>query len=202
MNAWVIDSELVLLLSTILQRPLQAREIEPSLVFMTTLVTILRGVILMDKVVTIEEEERLLETLQSFIGNDRSLKALSNSVLSGVEQHQTFLDPNAIVVLAAPLNPATKLLLIGLGYSISSADGKVDFRERMYLQSLASRLQVDFQHLALLEACFIEPETLSADTLNQTLLLLDPYRLGIFDTVIVQAARYLYQMLSNIQTQA
>jgi uncharacterized tellurite resistance protein B-like protein len=198
MNAWVIDSELVLLLSTILQRPLQAREIEPSLVFITTLITILRGVILMDKVVTIEEEKRLLDTLQSFIGTDRNLKTLSNSVLSGVEQQQTFLDPNAIVILAAPLNPATKLLLIGLGYSISSADGTVDFRERMYLQSIASRLQVDLQHLALLEACFIDSENLSSETLKQTLLLLDPYRLGMFDRVIVQAARYLYQILSNL----
>lgn len=200
MNAWVIDSELVLLLSRILQRPLKASEIEPSLVFITTLVTILRGVIVMDKVVSIEEEERLLETLDSFIGSDLNLKMLSSAVLSGVEQQQTFLDPNAIVTLSEPLNSTTKLLLIGLGYSISAADGKVDFRERMYLQSIASRLQIDRQHLSLLEACFIETETLSPDTLKQTLLLFDPYRLAVFDTAIVQAARYLYQTICDLQT--
>jgi hypothetical protein len=199
-NTWVVNSELVALLSKITDQPLEEKDVNPSLVFIATLLTILRGVILMDKVVELEEEEQLLATLKSFINGNEKTYEMTSAMLAGVEIHQVYLDPNAIVTLSTPLPSSVKLLLIGLGYIMSASDGDIDFRERLYLQSIASRLQVDGQQLALLDTCFTEGENVEPETLSELLLLLDPYRVGLLDTAIVQAAGYLYQKVLNLRS--
>lgn len=188
MTNWDIKPELVQLLSDITEQPLRSSDIQPLFVFVTALAIVLRGTIVMDKVVAAEEEQRQREMLALFLTPETGIAPMVRRAISGVEQQQSYLNPNALPILLEPFSEAAKLLLLGLGCEISAADGSIDFREKIYLQSIALRLHVDLEHLEVLEAGFSPESTVDPEAVREVRTLLDPQNFSGWDAVLATAA--------------
>ncbi|MBA2750173.1 MAG: TerB family tellurite resistance protein [Tatlockia sp.] len=154
MNTMPIGTETIDLLSRLTGQKLSQRDINPQLVFLATLVTILSGVIYADLTVTEEEKQRLQETLNQFVPAGEDLHQLMQLTMTGVKQHKIYNNPRELVSLMASLSKAQRLLIIGFGYEISAPDGNMDSAEKKYLQIAANRLGIEPKHLAVLEATF------------------------------------------------
>ena len=70
MDTTKIATEVVDLLSRISRQRLREQDITPVVVFLTALISILRGVMIIDRTIAVEEEERLQKTLKAFASGD------------------------------------------------------------------------------------------------------------------------------------
>ena len=195
MKTWTVQPEVVRLLSQITGQPLDPLEITPMLVFTAALITVLHGVMAIDRVVASEEEQRLLAVLKTLIHGDGELYHLSRLLVNGVKGQQVYLDPNVLLTLSAPLSDSLRLLLIGFGCEMSVADGTIDIREKMYLQSVAGRLQVDRQHLATIEAGFAPEVVLTSEAWDEVQVLLAREQFQHLDSRLAKAASYIRSIL-------
>lgn len=67
MDMALVDPETVALLSRLTGQKLSSRDITPTVIFITALITVLIGVIFADDTVTDEEKQRLQKIINSFI---------------------------------------------------------------------------------------------------------------------------------------
>ena len=195
MNTWQVNSEVVYLLSKITGQDLNPRSIRPLFIFVAAAIAVLRGVMVMDKVVVAEEEARLLETLDVLLDEDDEVYNLTQLTIRGIDREQLFLDPQALLTLSNPLSVSAKLLLVAFGYEMSAADGSIDFREQMYLHSIASRLQVEMPHLQAIEAGFTQDTPPSPEGVEEVRQLLGDDRFEEIDPILVKAAQYMRSKL-------
>ncbi|MDY6936454.1 MAG: TerB family tellurite resistance protein [Cyanobacteriota bacterium] len=200
MNTWQVNSEVVYLLSKITEQDLNPRSIRPVFVFVAAAIAVLRGVMVMDKVITAEEEARLLETLDVLLDEDEEVYRLTQLTIRGIDREQIFLDPQALLTLSDPLSISARLLLLAFGYEMSAADGSIDFREQMYLHSIASRLRVEMPHLQAIEAGFMEQTAPSPESAREVLALLGNDRFEEIDPILVKAAQYMRLRLKVAQS--
>jgi uncharacterized tellurite resistance protein B-like protein len=146
MDTTLISTEVVELLSRISRQKLREQDITPLVVFVTALIAILRGVMIIDRTIAVEEEERLQKTLKAFAAGDPHRIELIQRLVKGVSKQQVYFNPTELLTLTAFFSESEKLLLIGSGYEMSAVDGHIDLREQMYLQSIANRLALDPRH--------------------------------------------------------
>ena len=198
MNPSLIGSDALDILSRITGRKLSATVLSPVLLFLAALISVLMGVILADKTVAAAEERRLYNTVNGFLPPDGEIRQLTLLMMEGIEEQKIFLNPQDILTLTAPFSLSEKLLLIAFGYQMSAADGEIDFREKMYLQSTANRLGINFEHLAVLESAFAERTNGNAAALVEVKTLLAPHQFESLDSVFVQAA---YDILAALPGQ-
>jgi uncharacterized tellurite resistance protein B-like protein len=167
---------------------LSQRDITPQVLFLASLVTLLLGVMLVDGTVSEEEKQRLQKILSRFSQSNSDIQKLTNLMIKGVKENQTYKKIQDLLKLTSPLSESEKILLIGFGYEMSAADGEIDLREKQYLEIVAKNLGVKSQHLPIFEIAFTQEGNIEANALNEVHFLLDSSRFKELDTVFVKAA--------------
>lgn len=186
-----VNAEMVNLLSDLSGQTLAPSDITPTIMFLSALVAVLSGVMVMDGVVRPEEEERLQTILNSFEPPDTPTNHLIQHMLDGIEHSQAYLKPDDLLILATPLSRSQKLMLVGLGYEMAAADGSVDVREKMYLQSIAHRFELPPQHVEVLEIGFTREGNQDHAVLKEVAAMLTPSLFRSLDPVFIDVARSL-----------
>ncbi|MBD1927486.1 dynamin family protein [Trichocoleus sp. FACHB-90] len=194
MDISLVSSEAVDLLSRITGQKLRKQDLTPPVIFLAALITVLLGVMLLDGAVTDEEKRRWQQTINRFIPSEDA-RQLSQLMSKGVRQNQVYKKLNELLILTAPFSESERLLLIGFGYEMSAADGDMDAREKKYLEVIANRLEINPQHLAVLEAGFSHQGTVEPAALEEVQSLLDPARFHALDAVFIKAASDLLAVL-------
>ncbi|HEY9822988.1 MAG TPA: dynamin family protein [Candidatus Sericytochromatia bacterium] len=188
MDTTLVGSEAVDLLSRLTGQKLSQRDLNPPVIFMAALVTVLLGVMLVDGTVTDEEKQGWQKTINRFIPSAGNARQLTQLLSKGIRQNQVYKKLNELQTLTAPLSESERLLLIGFGYEMSAADGDMDAREKKYLEAIANRLGINPRHLAVLEAGFTHQGTVETAALDEVQFLLAPARFQELDTIFVKAA--------------
>jgi hypothetical protein len=83
MDTTTIGTEVVELLSRISQQKLREQYIT-VVVFLAALIAVLRGVMMIDRTIAVEAEERLQKTLKAFASGDRDRIELIQPIVKGV----------------------------------------------------------------------------------------------------------------------
>ncbi|MEW6499177.1 MAG: TerB family tellurite resistance protein, partial [Cyanobacteriota bacterium] len=194
MDTSLVSSEAVDLLSRITGQKLRKQDLTPPVIFLAALITVLLGVMLLDGAVTDEEKRRWQQTINRFIPSEDA-RQLSQLMSKGVRQNQVYKKLNELLMLTAPFSESERLLLIGFGYEMSAADGDMDAREKKYLEVIANRLEINPQHLAVLETGFSHQGTVEPAALEEVQSLLDPARFHALDAVFIKAANDMLAVL-------
>ena len=197
MDTTTITTEVVELLCRISRQKLREQDITPLVVFLTALISIMRGVMVCDRTIAAEEEERLQKTLKAFASGDRERVELIQRLVKGISKQQVYFNPTELLTLTALFSESEKLLLIGSGYEMSAADGYIDLREQMYLQSIANRLGLDSRHIAVLDTLFTKEGTLDSEAFAEVKALLDPSQVESREPVFGKAAKHLLGILAR-----
>lgn len=195
MDMSLITADTVDLLSRITGHELEEEDLSPLVVFLAALVCVLLGVISVDNQVTQEETQQLLITLRRFIPETGNVRELVKLMKQGVRFQKTYQNINDLLLLTASFSESEKLLLIGLGYEMSAADGDMDAREKKYLEILANRLRLEPQYLNVLESAFSNPASVNKEYLEKVRFLLDPVWFHDLDSVFVKAASQMLAVL-------
>jgi len=198
MNASFASPKAVTLLSRITGQVLRPQDLSPLAIFLATLISVLLGVITIDRAIVAEERQRLQKTLEAFMPPDSRVHQLTQRLISGVYQQQVYLNPQEMLLLAEPLSESERLLIVSLGYEISAADGTMDFREKMYLQSIGQRLSLDARHLEVLEAGFTQQTVTDSEVLYAVRHLLAPAQFRALDVVFVKVANHILMALPEL----
>lgn len=188
MDTSLVNPQIVDLLSRISGQKLTQRELTPPVIFLANLVTILLGVIFVDGIVAESEKQRLLTTLYRFSTPESGVRQLTHLMIKGVKENQLYKKINDLLTVSIPLSDSEKLLLIAFGYQMSAADGKMNFREKQYLEIVAKKLGINQKHLAVLEAGFTNPNIVDSIALEEVRFLLDPSQFQNLDLMFVKAA--------------
>ncbi len=195
MDVSQIQTETVNLLSDITEVKLSKKDINPTVLFLAALVSVLLGVIFVDQQVTKEEIQRLKITLRQFIPTTGNMSQLVKLMVKGIRQKKIYQKINELLLLTAPFSDSEKLLLISLGYEMSAADGSMDTREKQYLEIIAQHLKIETKHLNTLESAFGGAVSITKEDLEKIRFLLDPVWFHDLDTVFVKAASQVLQIL-------
>lgn len=195
MDITLISTEVVELLSRISRQKLREQDITPLVVFLTALISILRGVMIIDRTIAVEEEERLQKTLKAFASGDRDRIELIQRIVKGVSKQQVYFNPTELLTLTGLFSDSEKLLLIGFGYEMSAIDGHIDLREQMYLQSIGQRLGINARHIAVIDALFTKEGSIDPEAFGEVQLLLSPAEFESSDPVFAKAAKHLLSLL-------
>ena len=197
MDTTTISNEVVELLSRISRQKLREKDITPLVVFLTALISILRGVMIIDRTIAVEEEERLQKTLKAFAAGDPHRIELIQRLVKGVSKQQVYFNPTELLTLTAFFSESEKLLLVGSGYEMSAVDGYIDMREQMYLQSIANRLSLDPRHIAVVDTLFTKEGELDSEAFVEVQALLAPSEFSSRDPVFAKAAKHLLSLLQH-----
>jgi uncharacterized tellurite resistance protein B-like protein len=197
MDTTTITAEVVELLCRISRQKLREQDITPLVVFLTALISIMRGVMVIDRTIAAQEEERLQKTLKAFASDDRERVELIQRLVKGISKQQVYFNPTELLTLTALFSESEKLLLIGSGYEMSAADGYIDLREQMYLQSIANRLGLDSRHIAVIDTLFTKEGTLDSEAFTEVKALLDPSQFESREPVFGKAAKHLLGILAR-----
>ncbi len=197
MDTTTISTEVVELLSRISRQKLREQDITPLVVFLTALISILRGVMIIDRTIAVEEEERLQKTLKAFASGDRERIELIQRLVKGISKQQVYFNPTELLTLTAFFSESEKLLLIGSGYEMSAVDGYIDLREQMYLQSIGNRLGLDSRHIAVVDTLFTKEGELDLEAFGEVQALLAPSEFEERDPVFAKAAKHLLGFLQR-----
>ncbi|MGI0486374.1 dynamin family protein [Pantanalinema rosaneae CENA516] len=162
---------------------------------MANLTNLLLGVASVDGKVTTEEKQHLKETLNRLNLLQGEVGKLTQLMVSGISKQKSFGSLKNFLTLAEPLTKSQRLLLMGLGYEMSAADGSIDPKELTYLQRIATGLNLEPQHLAVFAASFAHQGTLDPKALEEVRYLLDPARFHELDIIFTEAASTLVECL-------
>jgi uncharacterized tellurite resistance protein B-like protein len=198
MDVSLVKPEAVTLLSQVTGRDLRQQDLSPMLLFLATLVTVMLGVIVIDRRIDATEQHRLQVLLESFVTPEHSLYALIQEMIHGIERQQVYLNPQQVLTLATPLSESERLLLIALGYEMAASDGEVDARETMYLRAIAHRLDIHVRHITALENGFTHQEISDPEALLQIRALLDPSFFKAVELGLPQIANNLLAALPSL----
>ncbi|MDX2215788.1 MAG: TerB family tellurite resistance protein [Oculatellaceae cyanobacterium bins.114] len=187
-------------MSKITGQDVNSQSSNSTVLFLAALITVLSGVVAIDRTITDDEEHHLTTLLNAFIPPGSSVYPLMQKIIEGVEEYQIYLNPQYLSALAAPLSISERLLVLSLGYETASADGEVDMRERLYLQAIAHRLEVPNHHLQVLEAGFVHHDPSDSAALEEVRTLLNPLLFESLDIVCVNFAKSVLAVLSPTES--
>ncbi|MBW4548215.1 MAG: TerB family tellurite resistance protein [Symplocastrum torsivum CPER-KK1] len=195
MDTALVGSETIDLLSRITGQKLNQQDLTPSIIFLTALVTVLLGVMYADGTVTDAEIRQLLTALNRFTSLDTDARRLAHRSIKGIRENQVYAKTDDLKMLMVPLSESERLLLLAICYEISVVDGEVNSSEKQYWQSVGNWLQIESQHLAVLEAGFSTQEIIDAQALEKVYSLLNPAQFEPLGSLFVKAAN---QILVNL----
>lgn len=197
METTVISAEVIDLLSRITRQKLREADVTGLIVFLAALISILRGVMIIDKTIALEEEERLQKTLKVFASSDRDRVELIQRIVTGISKQQVYFNPTELLTLTALFSDSEKLLLICFGYEMSAADGRIDLREQMYLTATGQRLGIDPRHIATIDALFTKEGTVDPEAFAEVKELLSPIEFQSREPVFAASAKHLLSLLEH-----
>jgi len=197
MDTLQVTSGTIELLSDITGQKLSQRDITRQILFLSSLVIVLMGVVFVDVTVGEAEKQRLLTILYRFSLSDSYVRRLTHLMIKGVKENQTYKKIQDLLKLTSPLSESEKILLIGFGYEMSAANGNLETKEKKYLQIVAKNLGVKSEYLEVLEGGFTHQENVDINALNEVRFLLDPSRFQEIDTCFMKAASDMLAILPN-----
>ncbi len=197
METTVISAEVIDLLSRITRQKLREADVTELIVFLAALISILRGVMIIDKTIALEEEERLQKTLKVFASSDRDRVELIQRIVTGISKQQVYFNPTELLTLTALFSDSEKLLLICFGYEMSAADGRIDLREQMYLTATGQRLGIDPRHIATIDTLFTKEGTVDPEAFAEVKELLSPIEFQSREPVFAASAKHLLSLLEH-----
>ncbi|MBE9239659.1 dynamin family protein [Synechocystis salina] len=195
MNDSPQSAPVVNLISKIIGQPLTQQEVSPPVIFITSVLYVLNGVIFADQSVDAEEKARLEKTIADLCPEGSQARDLAYLINENVEQQGLYHNMNNLDILTQDFSESDKLLLLSLGYEMSMADGNLDKTEKRHLKTIGTFLEVDDQFYPFLESLFTDPEQLDTEILKEFKNLLDPARFHHLDEIFVVAAN---QILDQI----
>lgn len=199
MQTLLLNSDLKELFVQIIGQKIDLSSLSAMELFTANLTQLLLGVASADRVVTLEERQHLRDTLIRLHLLEGELGQFTRTVASGINKQKSFRNLRNFLTLADPLNASQRLLLIGLGYEMSAADGSIDPKELTYLQRIAGALEIQTKYLDVLEASFTAQEVTDTVALGEVRSLLDPARFHDLDVIYVEAANHLVKSLPEQQ---
>jgi uncharacterized tellurite resistance protein B-like protein len=183
------------LLSKIAEQDISLADVTPLELFMANLTNLLIGVADVDGEITAEEKQHLHLALRRLNLWDEQIVQLTKLMIRGIRQQRIYRSLKNFTTLASPLCKSQRLLLIGLGYEMSAADGSIAPKELAYLQRIAQALGVEPAHLQVFEACIALQGTPNLKAVQEVAYLLDPARFHDLDVVFTDAANTLLGFL-------
>ncbi|NJL42716.1 MAG: TerB family tellurite resistance protein [Pseudanabaena sp. SU_2_4] len=175
--------------SKITDKDLTLKDLSPPVIFLASLVTVLLGVIYADLQVKDEEKLRLNEILDRFIPRESDVRQLTHLMIKGVKQREIYTDSAQWQVLISPLSDVERLLLIGLGYEMSAADGHIEIHEQEYLEQVANFLNIESRYLHVFAMSFGDRGNIDLTALNEVRYLLDPARFHQLEPVFCERGK-------------
>jgi uncharacterized tellurite resistance protein B-like protein len=195
MQTLLLNSDLKELFVQIVGQEIELSSLSAMELFTANLTQLLLGVASADRVVTIEERQHLRDTLIRLHLLEGGLGQFTRTVANGINKQKSFSNLRNFLTLAAPLNPSQRLLLIGLGYEMSAADGSINPKELIYIQRIAGALEIQTKYLDILEASFTAQKVADTVVLEEVRSLLDPARFHDLNVIYVEAANHLVKSL-------
>jgi uncharacterized tellurite resistance protein B-like protein/GTPase SAR1 family protein len=195
MDTSLISSQTVEVVSRLTGQNLRKEDINPPILFLAALITVLLGVINADGTFGAEEKQQLATTLRELIPANNSLQKLVMPMVKSVTQHQVYNKFPVLLALTACFSDEEKLLLISFGYQMSVADGSMDDIEKQYLKNVANKLGIDGRYLTVLEASFSDRAISDTAALAEVHSLLDPAQFQSLDAMFVRAASHIIEHL-------
>ncbi|MDY6940665.1 MAG: hypothetical protein SWY16_23780 [Cyanobacteriota bacterium] len=195
-----MSPEAIELLSKMTGSRFERESIARSDLFLACSIWVMLGTLFVDGTIENRETQQLQLVLDRLIETDLDLRQFSRAVLQGIRQHKIYQRPEKLPILGAYLSVGEKLLLLGFGCQMSGIDGKIHLKERQYLGTIASYLQVNYSYFAILEATFLGTQVSDDRALAEVYDLLDPTRFPSPDAVSVAAARYLREYLPPLDS--
>jgi replication fork clamp-binding protein CrfC/uncharacterized tellurite resistance protein B-like protein len=184
MDILLIENHVVNFLSNITGQKINQRDVTSSVVFVASLITILLGVMLADGIVTDKEKQKLVEILDRFTIPESDTPRFKYLMIKGVKEYQLYIKFNELVTLTNVLSKSERLLLIGLGYEMSTVENKLGLREQRYLETIAQFLDIKPQHLSVIADVFSPQENFDMAVINEVnnlLTALQPQKLNTED---------------------
>lgn len=207
MDTSKIGSDVLVSFVKITGQTFHQQDLSPPIVFLAPLVSVLTGVMFADGSVTGEEKQRWQKTIKHFIPSEPNAVQFAQQLSKGIREHKIYAKPSELLKLTQPLSVSERLLLLGLGYEMSAADGQMDESEKQYLRSIAEQLSVNPSHINVLEAGLVR-QSVDLSALEEVRSLLDPARFHELDVMFVNAANNLLSALptrpeqSSVQSHA
>jgi len=189
------DDKLNVLLSKIAGQDIDIADVTALELFMANLTNLLIGVADIDGEITTDEKQHLQLSLKRLNLLNGQIAKLTKLMIRGIRQQRIYRSLQNFQTLASPLNKHQRLLLIGLGYEMSAADGSVAVKELAYLQRIAQALEIEASHIQVFEACLAGRGDPSPKTVQEVAYLLDPVRFHDLDVVFTEAANTLLKFL-------
>lgn len=179
-------------------KELKNHDVTPPVLFLTALITVLLGVMLADQTITDTEKDRWQKTVNRFISTEGNACQLAKLLSKGLREQKIYANFDEILTLLAPFSKSEQLLLVGLGYEMSAADGAIDQSEKQYLWQIGKLLKLKPEYLEVLEAGFTQQSISNLSALEEVRSLLDPARFHELDTLFVKAANNLLSTLPTL----
>lgn len=180
------------LLTQIMGQKVLKRHLTPRIMFLSSMATVLVGVAYADGQLADREKIYLQKLLSQFVSPKSSFGKMISRMLMGVQRHKIYTRPAALICLTSSLSASEKLVILGFGYRLAMADGHAEAKERQYLETVASDIDIAPQQVKALFSCLSGKQSeVDKDTLKGLHWLLDPQRFQDIDPAIVNAASFL-----------
>ncbi|MEO1386181.1 MAG: dynamin family protein [Cyanobacteria bacterium J06634_6] len=173
------------------------RHLTPRIMFLSAMTTVLVGVAYADGQLAEQEKAYLQKVLNQLVSSRSGMRKLASLMLKGIRKDKTYTRLDAISCLTESLSASEKLIILGFGYGLAIADGHTEARERQYLDTVASAIDVPAQQVEALFSCLEGKQSeVKPDTIEELRWLLDPQRFQNIDAAIVNAASSLSSKFS------
>lgn len=189
------STSVVKLVSQIIGQELNPHDVSPAVVFITSVLYVLNGVIFADQSVEVEEKARLEKIIDNLCPKGSQARDLAHIINENIQKQELYQNLNNLDILTEGFSESDKLLLLSLGYEMSMADGSLDKTEKRHLKTIGTFLEIDDKFHGFLESLFVKPDNLDSDILKEFKNLLDPARFHYLDEIFVLAAN---QVLDQI----
>jgi uncharacterized tellurite resistance protein B-like protein/gas vesicle protein len=198
MDTLLVKPGLTDVLHHILGKSIEPAAADTSTVFVTALASALVGVVLADQQITLDEKQGMQATLDQLVPGGHPLREHVSQILRGVQGYELHQKPDDLETLWTPLEPAERLLLVGLAYRASASDGEMAASEVDYLKNLAQKLGVAPRHETILEEHFGSQDMTDRQALEEVrsqFVLIEKEA----EPVLVNAARLLLDDLPTLR---
>lgn len=182
--------EIARLLSHVTEQEIKEEDISHRILFVSSLVILLMGVMYADNQVTESEKQGFKKIIGQFIPLNSRIGQLIKPIVSGVQKQKTYTNSNVITKLSEQLKASEKLLIIGLCHEVAASDDEVAEKEEKYIQIVAKIFGFDAKYLTILFGLSTD-NVVESDVLNEVHTFLDPHHFQDLDPAFMAVADHL-----------
>ncbi|MEO1210235.1 MAG: hypothetical protein AAFX78_11900 [Cyanobacteria bacterium J06638_20] len=153
------------LLAEISGQAIDETELDSSLIFLAASLTLLLGVMAINRSPDPHNQSYLQSVLDAALQNGKLSPHLVQALTEGIDSHQLYLNPRLFLLMTSTLSESERLLLLGLGYDMATAGTHFGLQTQMYLQAIAQRLRIPPAYQACLESSFTQQDIAHLDAL-------------------------------------